>query len=88
MDSFADRIVDVCLDCVLVGEVDDPNLRELLADAVDTAASPGLRTAAIDALGMYGGEPDREIIRGLATSDATYQTTVELCAKMEKTTIY
>ena len=38
------------------------------ADAVDTAASPGLRTAAIDALGMYGGEPDREILRGLAAT--------------------
>ena len=28
-----------------------------------------------------------EIIRGLATSDETYQTTVALCARMEKTTI-
>ena len=28
-----------------------------------------------------------EIIRGLATSDATYETTLALCAKMEKTTV-
>ena len=38
------------------------------ADAVDVAASPDLRTAAIDALGMFGGEQDREFLRSLAAT--------------------
>jgi 3-hydroxybutyryl-CoA dehydrogenase len=65
--------------------------------ATNTSSIPITRIAAVtkrptQVIGMHFMNPVPvmklvEIIRGLATSDATYQTTVELCAKMEKTTI-